>query len=224
MAMEELLDTVVKPELADNEFTEPYILYHYWLNHEQEIGGSVLGGYALQQEQRFFKDGINNQFNNDRWTNLDSPGQLPSDTYRFFIDAMALMFHCTYEPFYRLLYACQAKFKIANTEFTPWLLGVRLPQGGGITGFSPNFAYLNNGMASGMAMYDFPQVIEIEQVADKFEVWHRWNQYFQGENPTGTNPVTVINNWVQANLGQDDTVGNIFLGYELLGVRVRRVS
>jgi hypothetical protein len=228
--MEQLLDTVVKPQLGDNEFTEPHTLYHYWLDHEQVIGGANLGGFSLKRTHRFFRDGINDSRSfgsgdEGRWTNLDAEGVLPSDTYRFFVDSMAIMFQTTYEPFYRLLYQLQAKFIIANQQFTPWLLGIRLPQGGGVTGYSPNFAYLNNGVATAMALYDFPQVIEIEQTTDRFEVDTRWNRYYQGENAdAGTDPVAAINNWLEANLGPDDTAGHIFFGVELLGVRVRRVS
>ena len=224
LALQELLDTVVKPNLSDNEFTEPHHLIHVWLDHEQAVGGTTLGKFALRRDHKFFMDEINGIFADDRWTNLDQPGKLPSDTYRFFVDSMCLMFHCTYEPFYRLLYQARLQLNIAKQEFTPWLRGIQLPQGSGITGYSPNTAYLNNGLATSMAIFEFPQVIEIEQQVDQFEVLCHWDRYFQGESEVGSDPVTLINSWLQANLGQLDVAGNIFFGVRIDGVRVRRVS
>lgn len=223
-AMSEVLENVVKPDLADNEFTEPYSLYHIWLQHERAAAGIALGDFAVTPEMNFFKDRINGIFNAKRWTNLDAPGDLPSDTNRFFVDSMSLVFYSSIPAHYQHLYACQSELLIADRCFTPRLLGVETPQGSGIVGYDQNAgsSWMNNGQAIPYARYSFPQVIEIERVKDKFSVLLRWNAWFQGAAVTnGSEPWTILNTYLAAASGD---LGKVVLGFIIHGVRVRRVS
>ncbi len=218
------LQNITNPDLKGKKFTEPYVLYHYLCNHERFTDGDALGGYAFREKVDAFQYEINGVYSGDEyWTNLENPGDLPSDTDNFILDRIALNFYSEIAVHYKYLRCLQVRVRIAKRDFTPWMLATRFPEGGGVSGYdqTANAHVLNNGVPVSGAMFTLPQAIRIERTVDKFKIQLRWVRMMRGTDRDGTQPWTLFNTYLET---ANADLGSMFFGVELHGVRERRVG
>lgn len=222
------LNVATTPAKPGDVFTESYILYHYLLSHQGNTAIAATA-YTMLERTNLFEFGITQQFMTDGYfTNITDPGNLPSDTNKFIVDAMSIIFYSADQVAYPLLWLLQAKLVIAGRDFTPWMLGVRLPAGCGIHGndVAAGSHSMNNGFPSAGAMFQLPQPVIIERNVDHFHVEFRWMRPYAGASATaGQAPWTTMDSIVAAAAAPTATAIQVFkFGVELHGVRERRVG